>query len=129
MRIRLLFNPANVVIRGECNQCGTCCRNLILVDGKKIIRSEHEFENLKKRFPQYEMFRIKSQNKSGDLIFHCTNLNPDNTCSVYPRRPAMCAAYPTKAMFKRDGKLLDGCGYTVTPAISFREILESETRD
>ena len=129
VKIRLLFNPANVKVQGECNQCGVCCRNMILVDGKKIVQSEKEFERLKARFPDiYGFFRFKSRNSDGDLVFECSQLNTDNTCSLYnsTARPRRCAAYPTKAMFKRGGKLFKECGYYVTPAVSFKEILDTE---
>lgn len=127
--MRLLFNPANVKVQGECKQCSTCCKNMTLVDGKKIIQSEEEFKRLKVRYPNiYGIFRLKSRNSDGDLIFECTKLNPDNTCSFNnsKERPLMCAAYPTKAMFKRGGKLFKECGYYVTSAVSFQEILDSE---
>jgi len=126
-RIRLFFNPSNVVIQGECRKCGTCCRNLILVDGKKIVSSEEEFERLIKRVPDYAMFSIRpeSPNKDGDLIFHCSNLNHEGTCSIHATRPRICEGYPSKAMFVKDGNLFEKCGYYVKPAVSFQDILDS----
>jgi Fe-S-cluster containining protein len=128
VNIRLLLNPANVVIQGECKKCGTCCRNLILVDGKTIVRSQKEFELLKQKDPVYEIFKIKSFNEDGDLVFECTRLAPDNTCSIYNDRPAICANYPSRAMFKRQGRLFKECGYYVEPAVDFQEILETKKK-
>jgi uncharacterized protein len=126
VRFRLFRNPSNVVIEGNCRQCGTCCRNLLLVDGEKIIRSEEQFETLKARHPElYRYFRVKSRNASGDLIFQCSQLTGDNRCALYGsrERPFFCASYPSRAMFEREGGLFKGCGYNTRPAIPFEEIL------
>lgn len=124
--IRLLLNPANVVVRGECKMCGTCCGELILVDGKKTVQSEAEFESLRERYPVYDIFSIKSVNSDGDLVFECIKLAGDNTCSIYDHRPAICANYPSRAMFKRRGTLFKNCGYYIEPAVGFQEILEAK---
>lgn len=126
INFRLWLNPGNVVIRGSCKMCGTCCKNLILVDKKKIIKTEEEFRLLKEKYPQYEIFRIKSTNSDGDLVFECTKLNDDNTCSIHNERPGVCSAYPVPAMFKHHGKLFKDCGYWAEPAVDFKEILNSK---
>jgi Fe-S-cluster containining protein len=106
--------------------CGTCCKKLILVDGRKIIRTEEEFRVLKQKYPQYDIFKIKSINSDGDLVFECTRLNEDNTCSIHKDRPGICANYPTPSMFKYQGKLFENCGYYVEPAVDFQEVLDSK---
>lgn len=126
VNIRLLLNPTNVVIRGACKMCGTCCGELILVDGKKIVRSQEDFEALKQRYPGYGIFDIKSVNNEGDLLFQCSKLAEDKSCSIYDDRPAICANYPTRAMFKRKGTLFKNCGYYVEPAVGFQEVLEAK---
>jgi Fe-S-cluster containining protein len=106
--------------------CGTCCKKLVLVDGRKIVRTEEEFRLLKKKYPEYEMFKLKSTNSDGDLVFECSKLNEDNTCSIHENRPDICTNYPTPAMFKHRGKLFKKCGYYVEPAVDFQEILDSK---
>lgn len=111
-----VFNPGNMKIQGECIQCGTCCREMILVDDKKIIQSKEHFQRLKTRYPDiYGILKIKTMNNDGDLVFECIKLKPDNTCSLYnsKERPPMCSAYPTKSIFKRGGNLIKTCGYYV----------------
>ncbi|MCP5104290.1 MAG: hypothetical protein GY950_12960, partial [bacterium] len=69
IKIRLFWNPTNVVIRGSCKICGTCCRRLILTDGEQIVQSEEAFETLKNQYPQYEIFKFKSINNDADWVF------------------------------------------------------------
>ncbi len=108
--------------------CGTCCGELILVDGKKIVQSEAEFEALKQQYPEYDIFSIKSVNSDGDLLFECSKQAGDNRCSIYEDRPPICANYPSRAMFKRKGTLFKNCGYYVEPAVGFQEILEAKKK-
>ncbi len=125
-RLRLFFNPYNVVIKGECLRCGECCRNLILFIRGRTIQTEEEFESEKLKHPEYDMFDIRSVNDDGDLIFECTNLGADNRCSIHTGRPKMCRTYPSKKMIANGGRLLEGCGYRVCEMISFREIMPPE---
>ncbi len=126
VRFRLWRNPANAVIKGECIKCGECCRQLLLVHDGKVVQTAAQFEELLEKYPEYRNFRIKGIDDDGDMRFECTCLEPDNTCSIHPRRPAICADYPRQGMFLKEGKLLEGCGYNAEPEVSFEDILETE---
>ena len=53
-------------------------------------------------------------------------LDEDNTCRDYDNRPSICRTYPSEAMLRRGGKLLDGCGYRVVPKTPFARVLARE---
>lgn len=122
----MILNPTNVVIKGECNRCGSCCRDLILVDDDKIVRTESDFNRLKQKFPQYQIFSIKTVNKDGDLVFRCRCLTEDNTCSIHPQRPGICINYPAKEIIKRGGRLFQNCGFSAQPIVDFNDLLQTQ---
>ena len=49
---KLVQNKTNhLKIEGKCKQCGKCCKNLLLVINKKIVKTKKEFiKVLKKQF-------------------------------------------------------------------------------
>lgn len=125
LNIRLWLNPSNVRIGGECRRCGACCRNLILTHKGRIIRDLEEFAALEEKYPEYGMFRLKEIRGDGDLVFGCDSLGADNCCSCYDSRPAFCAAYPSREMFRLQGQLPESCGYCIQEEFTFRDILDT----
>ena len=114
----------HVRITGACKQTGNCCRNLILLNGKRPVRNMRDFERLKRRYPEYEMFSRRAEQSSDEMLrFTCSNLTEQHTCGIYESRPLMCRRYPSAAMVQAGGDLLPGCGYKIEPVESFDHLL------
>jgi len=114
-------------IVGECHACGACCRDLILVDAGRSVRSRRQFRRLVKRKPEFAMFRPESgESAPGELHFHCERLGDDGRCTAYDARPALCRRYPDPRMLRHDADLPAGCGYRIVPRQSFARLLEKE---
>ena len=110
---RLLMLP-RIRFEGACRRCGTCCRNLVLLDNGTVVSSESQFRRLLKRKPDYACFEpLGCTDSDGWMYFSCSRLGPDNLCRDYDRRPDICRRYPNAGMIRRGGKLLDGCGYRI----------------
>ena len=124
-----LFKKGGVKLRveGACKMTGNCCRNLLLVDMGKPVRTLKQFKELVEKEPWHEMFipHEKSYN-DGMLRFTCTNLTEDHKCAIHDTRPDMCRRYPDLRMLKHGGELLPGCGYRIVPDKSFDEVLDEE---
>lgn len=120
-------NKARFHVEGHCLMTGNCCRNLILVDLAKPVRSRKQFEKLCAEEPYHRMF-VPHKNVSSDgfLRFSCNNLGEDNKCSIHESRPEMCRRYPDSRILKLGGELLPGCGYRIIPEKSFSGFLDDE---
>jgi len=95
---------------GSCNYCGECCRDIVIFDGKKFIRTEEDFKKLIENDEYYRMFEI-SIREPFRLFFTCTNLGADNRCQRYGDRPQLCKDYPNKDMLMKGTVLPKNCGY------------------
>jgi hypothetical protein len=108
---------------GQCNCCGSCCKNISIKHGKKIIQTPEQFEALQRKFPVYRMFRIMDNADNG-LIFQCVYLNDETgKCTNYENRPPICRNYPHEVIFKLGGSLADSCGYYFKPLKPFNRVL------
>ena len=88
-------------IEGECKMTGNCCRQLILVDRGRSIRSLTVFNALVRREPFHEMFvPLDEKDSEGRLRFSCSNLTHEHRCGIYHSRPDFCRSYPEPLMFK-----------------------------
>ncbi len=116
-------------IEGACKMTGNCCRNLILVDRRRSVRTPAQFQRLLRRRPEYEMFRpnhpLGPPPADGLMRFHCANLGADNRCQIHEKRPEICRRYPSPGMFARGGNRLPGCGYRIKPKEPFRFLRRS----
>jgi len=74
--------------------------------------TEKEFKIMQMIFSKYKRFYIKGKDEYGNLIFACKLVTPEGLCSDYKHRLRMCKNYPAK-FIRYNGKLHDGCGYTV----------------
>ncbi len=113
-------------ISGKCNQCGQCCRMINFIHKGQIIKTEQEFEELKKIDKKYYHFYISGRDNEGNLIFTCKSLTGDNKCRDYLWRSLYCRKYPDadKKFIMAGGELLDGCGYRIGTTKNFSEYLD-----
>ncbi len=116
-----------VRFEGACARCGTCCKNVVLVDGGKPVQTVEHFEKLVRRKPEYRRFVPRHEYmREGFLYVSCEMLADDNTCIDYENRPRICRDYPSAAMLRHGGKLLPGCAFKVVPKRPFSEVLARE---
>ncbi len=112
---------------GECHQCGKCCTNIQLVHGDQTIDTLVQYEELKLTNPEYAYFRplvLASAPEQGEsLSFECMNLQADNTCGIYDKRPDFCRRYPSEHTMLMGAKLAEGCGYRFRLLRSFQDVL------
>ena len=101
-----------VRIEGACRMTGNCCRNLILVDDGKPVKTARQFRRLTRKQRSFQMFQPNEEpSPDGWLRFRCSNLRSDNQCGIYETRPDICRLYPQAEMFAKGGSLVAGCGY------------------
>lgn len=116
-------------IRGNCVQCGNCCRSLILTYRKRPVYTMKEYEKLL-RWDRltYERFVVDDvQSESIPLTFSC-KYQEGNRCSVHESRPEICKTYPHRSIFGMGAVLEESCGYRLVEKDSFEDILEKKMR-
>lgn len=107
---------------GSCNSCGSCCKNISLKHGKKVITTFEQFEELQKKFLVYRMFKIMDNTERG-LVFQCVFLDDEaGKCIDYKNRPPICRNYPHEIIFKLGGALSENCGYSFKPIKPFEKV-------
>lgn len=113
-------------LKGECRQCGECCRTIIFAVDDKYIREESEFEDLKKTDKRYRHFFPTKKDEDGILLFTCRSLTNDNKCKDYFLRSFYCRKYPNpdKKFIMAKGRLLEGCGYKIDVDREFKDYLK-----
>ena len=101
-------------LAGTCQQCGSCCRQIVLTMTPAQIKSRL-FTDISVRWISwlfgFELIRIDEENLS--LIFSCRHLTKENKCGNYFWRPNVCRNYPLVDYFE-EPKLLPNCGYNAT---------------
>ena len=120
------FKSAKYTIKGKCKACGKCCRNLVFKIGDDPVRTEEEFERIKKFDKRYEIFYSSNAfGENGEMLFTCKYLSKNGKCKIHPFRSFVCRNYPkiNSKFFSNGGKLLEGCGYTIEPNKKFKEFL------
>ena len=122
------FRPTRPSIIGSCTHCGECCRNIIIHDGDKVIRSKEDFASLIAKNDYYRMFKISGQ-EPYRLYFTCSNLDENNLCKIHPQRPQICRDYPSERMLMMGASLPKDCGYQLAPHMKFDNILEKRLQE
>lgn len=132
--IRDLFQPPQggdveyqyYVRTGDCNQCGQCCSGIALVHNQSAIQTVEEFDQLKKKYPDYRHFEPIEETQHG-IVFKCKNLGEDNACGIYDDRPLFCRKYPSEGTLLLGGQLAPECSYGFTKKIAFENILKAKS--
>ena len=102
-----------LVRKGECHQCGECCKTVNLTVVRDITLRQHgNIEELEK-YLSYRGIKVAGEDIEANLLFYtidipCSQLGPNNECLVHdsPDKPLICLKYP---WFKDD---IEECGYT-----------------
>jgi hypothetical protein len=125
-RWRLRLTGKELIITGNCRQCGACCQRLQLEYKNNWLRSKRKFQALVKTDPEFSRFEIIGRDNSGLLVFNCRMLDAHNHCSDYANRPQLCRDFPNKGIFFCGGALPHGCGYKLSEGIPFAKILHQQ---
>jgi Fe-S-cluster containining protein len=78
------------MIEGKCNQCGKCCRTL-------VIKIEKPTEEMRKIMEWRGVNVIDIDDTTSAIIsdsYKCKFLSRSNTCLIYNDRPETCKKYP-----------------------------------
>lgn len=110
---------------GTCNQCGDCCKNLLLTYGKQVIQSIEDFKALQALHPQEYGFFEPIDHTDAGLVFKCHHLGDDDLCLNYNARPTFCRSYPTEAGLLMGAKLPQRCSFSFVPLQSFEAALQA----
>ncbi|MFA6431598.1 MAG: YkgJ family cysteine cluster protein [Candidatus Margulisiibacteriota bacterium] len=100
-------------IVGKCNQCGTCCKRILMVMTPAQIRSPL-FTGLSIRWISwlFDFILLDIDHERNYLAFTCSHLTPEGKCGNYFWRPNVCRNFPLVEYFEKP-VLLDGCGYEI----------------
>jgi hypothetical protein len=119
-------------LTGRCQHNGACCRSIMFVFDKTPLQTQHDFDKLVQKRPEYSRFTPRIE--AGKIhCFDCTCLTPENRCSAYETRPKVCQDYPMGTMLAGRPLHVD-CGYSVqlrpqAPLLSdprFRQLIERQ---
>jgi uncharacterized protein len=127
--IKLRLTGKQVIVAGECIQCGVCCRGLNLSRKSHWIRSEAEFERLAAALPEYRRFRHIGRTLTGLMKFDCECISKEGFCSDYENRPDFCSSYPEPDLYFMGGEIPPYCGFEFRIVPSFRRILNREMKN
>lgn len=113
-------------IKGKCNHCGACCKNIVFMIEDNYVTTEEQFEKLKEFDKKYYHFEISGKNDKGAILFRCKSLNNNNKCRDYFFRSVYCREYPQITEKIRLGgfETFDTCGYEIAPDKQFIEYLK-----
>ncbi len=120
------FAPDKLEVIGQCKQCGDCCRSLMLIDGRGVVRSKRYFRRLQKKDQFYRNLEIVGTDRNGILVFNCKLIGEDGRCTNYEERPDICRDFPDLLMFRFGGELDVDCGYKVRTKVDFKEVLKKK---
>lgn len=116
------------MVSGTCNTCGACCRRLSLEGSGGWLRSEKDFETIKKKYQDYRIFDCIGKDTQGFLIFSCSWCSPEGLCLNYSKRLPLCKNFPEKSLKFSGGSLPPGCGYTFAVVEPFEKILKKQLK-
>lgn len=109
---------------GKCNKCGACCENIYVRHNGKVIKTQEEFEKIKKEdsYSFYQHISIINKDDFG-LVFECNKFDKEKRlCKDHKNRPSICRNYPSEEIFSFGAQLQDKCGFSFTPIESFEEV-------
>ena len=113
---------------GNCNRCGACCSKIYVNHKKDIIKTEEEFEKLKKLHPFYTYIEIIDKDENG-LVFKCNKFDKEKRiCTIHKIRPGICRRYPSEQIFKMGAVMSEDCGFYFKPIESFKEVFNREVK-
>ncbi len=114
------------VLKGSCNKCGQCCRNIVFYIADKTVQTEAQFDSLKKFSKSYNHFFVSGKDEDGALLFTCKSLKDDNSCADYLFRSIECRRYPrvNNKFIVNGGELLEGCGFKFAVDKNFNDYLK-----
>ena len=120
------FFSAKYKIKGKCNCCGECCKNIVFMIDDEYVKTEQQFDSMKNLDKKYNHFVINGKNEKGVLLFRCKSLRDDNKCADYLFRSLYCRAYPFVTEKIRLGgcETFESCGYEIVKDKSFRDFLK-----
>jgi Fe-S-cluster containining protein len=102
-----------LVRKGECHQCGECCKTVNLTVVRDFTLRQHGNKEELEKYLSYRGIKVVGEDVEANLLFYsidipCSQLGPDNECLVHdsPDKPLICLKYP---WFKDD---IEECGYT-----------------
>lgn len=108
---------------GACIGCGACCTHIYVKHMKGVVKTEKEFQKLRRLHPFYTYLEILGEDETG-LYFECKNLNKTTKkCKIHKKRPGICRRYPQEEIFLLGGTLKKDCGYKFVPIDSFEEVM------
>ena len=109
---------------GSCNRCGDCCSKIYVNHRKGIIKTEEEFNKLKRLHPFYTFLEIIDKDKNG-LVFKCNKFDKEQRiCTIHKLRPSICRRYPSEEILKMHGVMSEKCGFSFKPIENFQDILK-----
>ncbi len=120
------FATGKLEVVGHCKQCGDCCRSLMLIDSRGIVRSRRYFRKLQQRDQFYRNLEIVGTDQNSVLVFNCKLVGEDGRCTKYDERPAICRNFPDLWMFRFGGELDSTCGYSLQTKVDFKKVLEKK---
>lgn len=122
--ISMLFAP-KYRLKGQCRQCGRCCRNIVFYNDNKPITEDDDLNKLIKEDRHLISFYVSGKNEKGELLFTCKSIGEDNKCRHYWFRSLYCRRYPLVKSLKTGQYLQpeDYCGYKIVPVKSFKDYL------
>jgi len=109
-------------LRGTCNGCGACCREVALVTGRLVFH----LGLLRRLFLAWQFrvngFRlVRADAETRTFYFSCDHYDAaTNQCDSYDSRPGVCRHYPVN--------LLDGVAPEFFPECSFYAELKTAAR-
>lgn len=109
--VRIVAPPSHVLV-GSCQKCGACCRSLVGDPPALVKRTPVLLRGFIAYHKATHRFEAYARGPSGEIIFRCGHLQPDNTCGIYWRRPLVCRTYPVVPS-RGAPKLLPDCSYSI----------------
>ncbi len=107
---------------GKCNCCGLCCQRIYVRHKKSVIKTDEEFNKLRKLHPFYTYLEVIDNDDLG-LVFRCTKFDKENKiCTIHKDRPGICRRYPSEQIFSMGAMLSEDCGYSFEPIETFEDI-------
>ena len=107
--------------------CGTCCKNIVFYILDEPVKTEEEFERMKKFNKIYNNFSVSGEKADGTLLFKCNSLTNENKCRDYIFRSIYCRKYPNFGNKIHSGKYetFDGCGYRIEVDKKFKTYIKN----
>ncbi len=124
--LRMKVMGKELLITGSCHCCGNCCRKINLDGTYGWLRSEKEFFEVLKDYPEYERFEITGKDDQGFVQFTCKWLTDEGICVDHANSLSICVNFPDKSLHFCGGQLPSGCGFTLNEVRPFAKYLEDE---